>query len=149
VSAVRRAAGVATKATPAGRVVGAVAKHETAKRGADPRVSAPGSKAAQQRQAIEDMKARREPEPEPEDQADDEHEDQDHEHESSTRTGPSFGNPLAGMKAPATGGGFVLGLMAWAVVRAYIGNDKTGLSGPAGVKALLNAKLFNKVGGGK
>lgn len=149
-SVARRAVGVATKATPAGRVAGAAAHAAGAGAGKDPRKTAPGSKAAQQRQAIEDIKARRKPEPEPEPSDEDpkpdkpQAEDQGDEHESSTSGGPSLGNPFGGMKAPATGGGFVLGLMVWAVVRAYIGNDKTGLSGPDGVKALLRAKFLNK-----
>jgi len=38
----------------------------------------------------------------------------------------------------------VLGLMLWAVARAYIGNDQDGTGGAEGVKRLLRAKFFNK-----
>lgn len=107
----------------------------------DPRQSAPGSKAARDRQAVEDIKARRKPEEPP---ADDEH--QDDEHQDDAGDGPSL-NPFGGMQGPATGGGFVLGLLVWAVVRAWIGNPGQP-SGAAGVKALANAKLFNKTTGG-
>lgn len=69
------------------------------------------------------------------------HQDQDGEPDE---TGPAFGNPFAGMKAPATGGGMALGVIVWALVRAYIGTPGKP-SGTAGVKALVNAKLFNKV----
>lgn len=127
-SVAARAAGVAIKATPAGRVASAAG-------GKDPRKSAPGSKAAQQREAIEGIKAKRQPE----DQADehDEHEDQADEHAGKSSSG------VAGMEGPATGGGFLLGLMVWAVARAYIGNPGQP-SGVDGVKRLLRAKFLNK-----
>lgn len=56
--------------------------------------------------------------------------------------GGATAGPFGGMTVPATGSGFLLGLMTWALVRAYIGNG--GTSGVAGVKALLMAKFLNK-----
>lgn len=115
--------------------LGAAAAGKAGKRSPDPRVSRPGSKAAQQRQQIEDLKARRKP-----DEPDDEHDDEDQDDDE--QDGGRFA-PFAGMQAPATGGGVVLGVIVWALVRAYIGNPGQP-SGAAGVKALVNAKLFNK-----
>jgi hypothetical protein len=106
--------------------------------GKDPRKTAPGSKAAQQREEIEQIKARRKPADEPAD----EHEDQDDEHEPEA-AGGGLGNALGGMQGPATGGGFVLGVIVWALVRAYIGNEGQP-SGAAGVKRLVRAKFLNK-----
>lgn len=104
--------------------------------GKDPRKNAPGSKAAQQRQAIEDLKGRR---PDVDEDLADEHEDQADEHERR----PSPSAPAAGMSAPATGGGVVLGFIVYALVRAYIGNPGQP-SGAAGVKRLVLAKFLNK-----
>jgi hypothetical protein len=47
------------------------------------------------------------------------------------------------MEGPSTGGGFLLGLIVWAVARAYIGNPGQP-SGAAGVKRLLRAKFLNQ-----
>lgn len=100
------------------------------RRGNDPRVSAPGSKAAQQRQAIEDIKARRPAEP---------------EGPSSPPAPPASDSTADALTPSHTGGGVVLGVVGVVLLRAYL----TG--GGAGVKRLLNAKLFNKVttGAGK
>jgi hypothetical protein len=105
----------------------------------DPRESNPGSEAARQRQAIEDVKAARKPEHEDEDQAD-EHEDED---QADEHGGGGLRSPFAGMEAPSTGGGILLGVMGWALLRAWIGNPGQP-SGAAGVKALLRAKFLNK-----
>lgn len=92
--------------------------------------AAPGS-AADHRAKIDAIKARRPPEPEP-----DQHEDQaDDEHEHAGGLDP--------VSPGHAGGGFVLGVIVWAVVRAYIGNPGQP-SGAAGVKRLALAKLFNK-----
>lgn len=72
-----------------------------------------------------------------EDQAD------EHEHEDQADDAGGRFAPFAGMQGPATGGGFALGLITWALVRAYIGNPGHP-SGAAGVKALLLAKFLNK-----
>lgn len=61
---------------------------------------------------------------------------QDGEQGGSSR--PLSSRLAAPMNATQTGGGFVLGLMAWAVARAYL----TG--GADGVKQLLRAKFLNQ-----
>jgi hypothetical protein len=99
----------------------------------DPRVTAPGSKAAQQRQQIEDMKARRPAAPHPmvptAAPAD--------PPPASPGGGPSL--PSMSMPAPmATGSGFLLGVFAWAIGLAYL------RGGPAEVRKFLAAKFLNK-----
>jgi hypothetical protein len=89
----------------------------------DPRVSAPGSKAAQQRQAIEDVKARRAPDP-----------------ASPASPGGGFSVPAI-PAAVSTGSGFLLGVGAWAIGLAYL------RGGAPEVRRFLAAKFFNKVGG--
>jgi hypothetical protein len=99
----------------------------------DPRVSAPGSKAAQQRQAIEDVKARRAPDPAPV--------------APPAPESPSPASPGGGFSVPAipaavsTGSGFLLGVGAWAIGLAYL------RGGAPEVRRFLAAKFFNKVGG--
>lgn len=105
--------------------------------GKDPRTTAPGSKAAQQRQAIENIKANRKAGEAPSDE----------DPKPDTQPAASTGGPLAGMEAPATGGGFLLGLMVWAVARAAIGGPGQP-GGAAGVKRLLLAKFLNKTTNG-
>jgi septal ring-binding cell division protein DamX len=96
----------------------------------DPRVTAPGSRAAQQRQAIEDMKASR---PAPA-----------HPMVPTAPAGtvPSPSSPGGGPSlqlpgAAATGSGFLLGLFAWALALAYL------RGGPAEVRKFLRAKFLN------
>ncbi len=43
-------------------------------------------------------------------------------------------------KPTSTGAGFILGLIAWTIVRSYL------TAGPAGVKAWMAAKFLNKTG---
>lgn len=96
----------------------------------DPRRTAPGSKAAQQREGIEAIKASRPPEPEPAPTTAD----------VPPPTSPGGGPSLPAMPAAAsTGSGFLLGVIAWAGALAYL---KGGLPG---LKKFANAKLFNKV----
>jgi hypothetical protein len=83
----------------------------------------PGS-AADHRAKIDEIKARRPPE---------QHEDQ----------GDDQGDGEGRGDTPAPGGGFVLGLIVWAVARAWIGNPGEP-SGAAGVKRLLKSKFLNK-----
>lgn len=129
-----KAAGAALKvAAPEAAAAASVAGKAGGK---DPRKTSPGSKAARQRQSIEDLKARRPADPPPPPSG--AGEDQGDEH-----GGGGFSNPLAGMQGPATGGGFVLGVIVWAVARAYIGVPGSP-SGAAGVRRLLLAKAFNK-----
>jgi hypothetical protein len=106
------------------------------------------SRAADAKWASEERKAGRDPDRhsidgkhEPGDERDEGQGEEQHQEQSDG--GPGFGNPLGGMSGPATGGGFVLGLMVWALVRAYIGTPGQP-SGPAGVKRLLAAKFLNK-----
>jgi hypothetical protein len=99
----------------------------------------PGS-AADHRAKIDEIKARRPPE-QHEDQGDDQGGGEgrgDTPAPAAARSGP-----LSGMEAPSTGGGFVLGLIVWAVARAWIGNPGEP-SGAAGVKRLLKSKFLNK-----
>jgi hypothetical protein len=113
---------VATKAGGAGKRPAA----------ADPRVSAPGSKAAQQRQAIEDLKASRPAQPHPMVPA--------APSPASPGGGPSMPS-LPGMPAAAaTGSGFLLGLFAWAVGLAYLQH------GMPGVRQFFAAKFLNQKG---
>src|SRR5438309_1338763 len=102
-------------AAPEAAVAGKAAK---AAGGTDPRRTAPGSTAAQQRQAIEDIKARR-PAPPPAGPG----------HPmipaaasaSPPPASPGGGPSLPGMPAAAaTGSGFLLGVFAWAVALAYL-----------------------------
>jgi len=95
----------------------------------DPRVTAPGSKAARQREDIERIKAARPPEPAP---------------EPSEPAAPPPASPGGGLSLPAapaaasTGSGFLLGVFAWALGLAYL------QGGSAGVKKFLAAKFLNK-----
>jgi hypothetical protein len=104
----------------------------------DPRVTAPGSEAARQRQAVEDIKAARPPEPTTEPAA------PPAPSPASPGGGPSLPAPPASVQAAAsTGSGVLLGLFTWGLVLSYLGlNGKA--SGTAGVKAFLAAKFLNK-----
>jgi hypothetical protein len=102
----------------------------------DPRVTAPGSKAAQQRQAIEDLKARRPAAPgHPMVPA------------AATPTSPPPASPgdgpsLSAPSVPAsvqTGSGFLLGVFVWAVGLSYLQGG-----GVSGVRKFLAAKFLNK-----
>jgi hypothetical protein len=110
----------------------------------DPRVTHPGSEAARQRQAVEDIKARRKarediannPKVEPDD---------DPNYQPPAPPPPAGGGPsLPAMPAAAsTGSGFLLGVFAWGLVLSYLGvNGKK--SGADGVRAFLAAKFLNK-----
>jgi pyruvate/2-oxoglutarate dehydrogenase complex dihydrolipoamide acyltransferase (E2) component len=140
--AASKVAGAAGKAVPAARVASTVAGAANKRPGGgkDPRVTAPGSKAAQQRQAIEDMKASREPEP------------ADAPAPVSAAPAPAppaapssgggGGFSLPGMPAAATtGSGFLLGVFAWAVGLAYL------RGGMPEVRKFARAKFFNQTGG--
>lgn len=97
---------------------------------ADPRRTAPGSKAAQQRQAIEQIKDQRPPEPAPEPQAP----------ASPAPLSPGAGPSMPVLPAPVqTGSGLLLGVFVWALGLAYLHG------GSAGVKKFMAAKFFNKV----
>lgn len=100
----------------------------------DPRVTAPGSTAARQRQAVEDIKARRPAEPAPAPQP---------EPTSPPPASPGGGPSLPVLPAAAqTGSGFLLGLFAWACGLAYL------RGGAPEVKRFLAAKFFNKTSNG-
>lgn len=100
---------------------------------ADPRVTAPGSKAAQQRQAIEKIKASRPAQP-PVSPA------TESPAPTSSGTGPSAPALPAGTTAAAsTGSGFLLGVIAWALALNYL------QGGLPQVRKFAAAKLFNKV----
>jgi hypothetical protein len=118
--------------------VAAAAHHGKGKRppAADPRKSAPGSKAARDREAIEAIKANRKPEPASDEGA--KPDTADDAAPSSSSSGSSSSG--LGLSVPSTGGGMVLGFIAWAIFRNYL-NGTTG--------QWVNAKLFNKVEAGK
>lgn len=128
--AVRKAAGVATTVVaPEAKAAQSVAGSRA---GADPRVTAPGSNAARQRQSIEDIKARRKPEPAAAATS-----------SAPAAPAPSSSGPGLSMPAPVaaaagTGGGFLLGLFGWALGLAYL------RGGSDGVKQLMLAKFLNK-----
>lgn len=119
---------VAPEAKVASKAAGAAGHRRRRPPAADPRVTAPGSPAARQRQAIEDIKAKRTPEPEP----------------APAPASPPPASPGGGLSLPATpaavgtGSGFLLGVFAWALGLAYL------QGGPAGVKKFLAAKFLNK-----
>jgi hypothetical protein len=115
-------AAVASRATRGGR-----------RSAADPRINAPGSKAAAQRDAIEAIKANRPPEPAAPETA------SDGPAPTSSGAGPSMPSLPAMPAAASTGSGFLLGVFAWAVGLAYL------QGGSAGVKKFMAAKFFNKV----
>jgi len=124
-----RAAGAAlTLAAPEARVASRAA-HAGRRRRApvpDPRVTAPGSAAARQREQIEQIKAARTPKPPaPEPAA------------PAAPSSASWSLPAA-PAAVGTGSGFLLGVFAWALGLAYL------QGGPAGVRKFLAAKFLNK-----
>jgi len=97
----------------------------------DPRVTAPGSAAARQREDIERIKASRTPEPDPAPAAEPQ--------QGPPPASPGGGPSLPAMPAAAsTGSGFLLGVFAWAVGLAYL------QGGSAGVRKFLAAKFLNK-----
>jgi hypothetical protein len=102
---------------------------------ADPRVSAPGSKAAQQRQAIEDLKARRPAQPHPMVPT-----SPANPPPTSPGGGPSMPSVPAMPAAAATGSGFLLGVFAWALGLAYLQH------GMPGVRQFMAAKFLNQKG---
>ena len=124
----------APEAAAAGAVAGKVGGKARKPPVPDPRVTHPGSEAARQRQAVEDVKAARKPEPQPDG---DEPEDQGDEPE---QRGPGL---VEGMTPGGTGSGILLGVIVWAGVRAWIGGPGRP-SGAEGLKALLRAKFLNK-----
>jgi hypothetical protein len=100
----------------------------------DPRVTAPGSRAAAQREAVEQLKAKRAAEPAP----------------APVVESPPPASPGGGFSAPSlpalppaasTGSGFLLGVAAWAVGLAYL------RGGWPEVRKFGAAKFFNKTGG--
>lgn len=128
-----RTAGAALKVVaPEAAVASRVASRGGRRSAADPRVSAPGSKAAAQRDAIESIKANRPPEPAPEPAS-------DGPAPTSSGAGPSMPSLPPMPAAAGTGSGFLLGVFAWALGLAYL------QGGSAGVKKFIDAKFFNKV----
>jgi hypothetical protein len=105
---------------------------------ADPRVAAPGSEAARQRQAIEEIKARRPAAPG--------HPMIPAASSSSAPAAPSPASPGGGPSLPSvsvpgsvqTGSGFLLGVFAWAVGLAYL------RGGTPEVRKFFAAKFLNK-----
>jgi hypothetical protein len=128
-------AAAAPEAAAARRVASAAGGGKGGKgKASDPRVTAPGSEAARQRQAIEDMKARRPAQPHPMVPT-------AAPAASPPPASPGGGPSLPSMSVPAsmqTGSGFLLGVFAWAVGLAYL------RGGPAEVRKFLAAKFLNK-----
>jgi hypothetical protein len=150
-------AGAATRGAGAARGAGArgrsAGKRPRKSPVPDPRVTDPGSEAARQRQAVEDVKAARKPEFDPsllvDPQSDDPNAPQPAKATSSGPSTPKFltnqdGSPGWWPKAGGTqrtanaGGGFLLGTIGYVVALTYL------RGGSAGVKQLLRAKFLNK-----
>lgn len=128
---------VARKAAGARKGAGGRAAAPRARGGAAPK-AAPlppeGTKARQQRDAIEAIKSSRPAQP-----VDDELAEQPQEPSSPPPASPGGGLAAPAMPAAAsTGSGFLLGVFAWAVGLAYLNG------GSDGVKKFLAAKFLNK-----
>jgi hypothetical protein len=129
----RAAGAVLTAVAPEARVASKAAAAGRRPPVADPRVAAPGSKAARQREDIERIKAARAPDPAP---------------VESTPASPPPASPGGGLPslpvpaAAATGSGFLLGVFVWALGLAYL------REGGDGVRKFMAAKFFNKTEGG-
>lgn len=91
-----------------------------------------GTEARRQRDAIEAIKADREPEPEQQPEL-------EQQPASPPPASPGGGLPTLSMPAPvSTGSGFALGVVVWAFGLAYLNG------GMDGVRKFVAAKFFNK-----
>lgn len=132
----KAAGAVLTAAAPEARLASKAATAGGGRRSpvTDPRTSAPGSKAARQREDVERIKAARPAEPTPAPAA-----------APAAPPPSSLGGGLSLPSAPApvsaaaaTGSGFLLGVFVWAAGLAYLKH------GPAGLKQFLGNKFLNR-----